>query len=254
MSTYRERKEARAERLREWAAKRKQKSAAAFNTARTIADSIPLGQPILVGHHSEKRHRRDLARIDSGMRNGVEHQKMAKSMESRAANIEDALECAIYDDDPDAIERLEEKAKALEAKRDQMKAVNAAFKKGDEALRALGVDPEKLRAELARLGPYFGSKPFLPYSFQNIGATIRKARERKGIIKAKRARQAEVEAAPGGVVFTDHGNNWCSVQFAEKPERAILTALKDAGFQWSSARWVGYLDKLPPVVRELVTP
>ena len=38
-------------------------------TGRHFADRerlemIPLGQPILVGHHSEKRHRRDLKRID----------------------------------------------------------------------------------------------------------------------------------------------------------------------------------------------
>lgn len=70
--TYRERREARAEKLREWAAKRDAKSAAGFQAARTVADGIPLGQPILVGHHSEKRHRRDIARIDSGMRAGAE--------------------------------------------------------------------------------------------------------------------------------------------------------------------------------------
>jgi hypothetical protein len=38
---------------------------------------IPFGQPILVGHHSEKRHRRDLARIDSGMSKGFEEGRKA---------------------------------------------------------------------------------------------------------------------------------------------------------------------------------
>jgi Spy/CpxP family protein refolding chaperone len=70
--TYRERRLRKAERLRGWAAKRTAKSAAAFESARVVADGIPMGQPILVGHHSERRHRRDIARIDSGMRNGVE--------------------------------------------------------------------------------------------------------------------------------------------------------------------------------------
>jgi hypothetical protein len=32
--------------------------------ARQTLEMIPMGQPILVGHHSEKRHRRNLARVD----------------------------------------------------------------------------------------------------------------------------------------------------------------------------------------------
>jgi hypothetical protein len=51
--TTRERREARAARLREWADKREAKSTAAFDAVRQIADNIPMGQPILVGHHSE---------------------------------------------------------------------------------------------------------------------------------------------------------------------------------------------------------
>ena len=34
--------------------------------ARAIMDMIPFGQPILAGHHSEARHRRDIRRIGSG--------------------------------------------------------------------------------------------------------------------------------------------------------------------------------------------
>lgn len=50
-----------------------------------IMDMIPLGQPILrVGHHSEGRHRRDLARIDSLMGKGVEQGREADEAERRA--------------------------------------------------------------------------------------------------------------------------------------------------------------------------
>ena len=59
MMGYRERRLAKAERLREWAEKRQAKSAAAFKGVHTIADGIPFGQPILVGHHSERHARRD---------------------------------------------------------------------------------------------------------------------------------------------------------------------------------------------------
>ena len=70
--TYRERKERRAERRAEWARKRKAKSEAAFSAVKNLADQIPLGQPILVGHHSERRARRDADRISSNMTKGIE--------------------------------------------------------------------------------------------------------------------------------------------------------------------------------------
>ena len=37
----------------------------------SIADNIPFGQPILVGHDSECRARKDAQRIEDGMRRAV---------------------------------------------------------------------------------------------------------------------------------------------------------------------------------------
>ena len=54
----------RAERYADLAEKRQAEAEEAGSRARAIADCIPMGQPIMIGHHSEKRHRRDLARID----------------------------------------------------------------------------------------------------------------------------------------------------------------------------------------------
>ena len=51
--TTRERRLAKAERLRGWAGSRESKAEAAFSSVQTIADGIHFGQPILVGHHSE---------------------------------------------------------------------------------------------------------------------------------------------------------------------------------------------------------
>jgi biotin operon repressor len=41
------------------------RSDAAFKAEHSILDRIPPGQPILIGHHSERRHRRDLKRADA---------------------------------------------------------------------------------------------------------------------------------------------------------------------------------------------
>ncbi|MCA9941640.1 MAG: DUF3560 domain-containing protein, partial [Anaerolineales bacterium] len=61
------------------------RSAAAFAAAREISDGIPLGQPILAGHHSEKRHRHDMKLINSRVRRGVEEGKRAEYWKARAA-------------------------------------------------------------------------------------------------------------------------------------------------------------------------
>lgn len=66
-----ERREARADRLdvradrHEAAAERAASvSESAYVARKAMSDHIPMGQPILVGHHSERRHRRDLERMD----------------------------------------------------------------------------------------------------------------------------------------------------------------------------------------------
>src|SRR3990167_6921193 len=140
--TTRERKEARLERRLDWAESRDAKSAAAFGRARTIADGIPLGQPILVGHHSERHARADQARIEGGMARGVESMNMAKLHRSKAAGIQDQLDRSIYSDDEDAVGKIRERIAGLEAKRDRMKLVNALYKRGDAAgLAAIGLAP-----------------------------------------------------------------------------------------------------------------
>jgi hypothetical protein len=55
-----------------------------WKAERAILDFIPPGQPILVGHHSEGRHRRDLARADNHMRRGLEEIGKRDYHESRA--------------------------------------------------------------------------------------------------------------------------------------------------------------------------
>lgn len=189
--TYRERRQARADRLREWADKRMDKSDRAFQAARTIADGIPLGQPILVGHHSEGRHRRDIARIDNNMRKGVESERMAQSMTSRADNIEAAAEVAIYNDDHDAVERLTAKLAGLEAERERIKVVNKLIRKsGFEAVRDQLTDIEiKELQTLERVQAHYKplERGFPPYHLQNLGGTITRTRQRLELLKGKPA-------------------------------------------------------------------
>ena len=76
--------EERAGRLEERAGRKQSAADAAHTRAQRIASAIPLGQPILVGHHSERRHRRDLARIDAGYRQAFELGDAARDLARRA--------------------------------------------------------------------------------------------------------------------------------------------------------------------------
>lgn len=83
-----ERAEDRAERLAGYASNAAARSDAAYQAAHRIADGIPMGQPILVGHHSERRHRRDIERMHNGMRRSIAEERKAEHYAERAETAE----------------------------------------------------------------------------------------------------------------------------------------------------------------------
>lgn len=190
--TYRERREARVQRLREWAEKREQKAEAASAAAHALADTIPFGQPILVGHHSEKRARKDRERIWNGIGRAVGHRNMAEHHTQRAENIEQQLDRSIYSDDPDAIEALRERIAGLESQREHQKAANAAYRRivrgktpdeQEAALRAAVVagtiTPEDFGHAIGVRSVWRrDSWDTPPYSLTNLTANIARNRDR----------------------------------------------------------------------------
>lgn len=74
----------RAERYADRADQASAASDAAYRSAKSIADVIPAGQPILRGHYSEGRHLRAIARMDSGMRRSIDEGKRAEHYADRA--------------------------------------------------------------------------------------------------------------------------------------------------------------------------
>lgn len=236
MSTRRERLERRIERREDWAAKARGRSAAAHQAVRDVADHIPFGQPILVGHHSEKRARRDADRIHRGMGKAVAESEKAAHHEGRAEGLRRHLDRTIFSDDHDAIEQLEAKVARLEAQRDLEKKINKLWKKGGaEALRAEGISPRLIKAaeRLMRDCPWLKR----PADTTNTSAEIRRCRKRIEQIRDRQARAAAAEAS-GGVQVEVTGK-YARVTFAEKPERKIIEALKEAGYRWSQGSWTG---------------
>lgn len=234
--TYRERREARADRLDEWAEKREAKAAADLERARSMASVIPFGQPILVGHYSERSDRNYRARIGSTYDRAFESAQKAESMSSRAAGIRDQLDRSIYSDDPDAVEALTVRIAELEAQRDRIKSENASFRKAHGA-------------ELRAMSAYERDQamPHPSYRLSNLTGNIKRNKDRLKVVEAQQARTAAAEES-GGVVVA--GGAWVTVTFAEKPERSTIDALKAAGFRWSGGSWHGYRSSLPAEVTD----
>ncbi|WP_257829889.1 DUF3560 domain-containing protein [Burkholderia glumae] len=93
-----------------------------------MAEHIPLGQPILVGHHSEGRHRRDLARMDASIRQALTLWDKSEYWQRRARA---AIAHAQYKERPDVrhrrIKRLEADLRARQRSKLDREALVASL-------------------------------------------------------------------------------------------------------------------------------
>jgi len=108
-STLSERAEDRGERFATYSDNAASRYKTQHDSADRIAGMIPFGQPVLVGHHSENRHRRDLEKIRNKTAKAYEEYDRSKYWARRAAA---ALSHAERVFEPAAIAR---KLKRLEA-------------------------------------------------------------------------------------------------------------------------------------------
>jgi Domain of unknown function (DUF3560) len=83
-----ERMDARADRLSERAARRLAQAEARYEAGHQLADRIPFGQPILVGHHSEGRARADHQRIKGHFEASYDLRNQAAAAQARAETAE----------------------------------------------------------------------------------------------------------------------------------------------------------------------
>ena len=104
-----ERAEERADRMETYAEHRANDADRAHKAVSAITDNIPMGQPILVGHHSERHARRDAEKIENEMRRAVKMWEQSKYWQSRAAG---AIRHAKYKELPSVRAR---RIKGLEA-------------------------------------------------------------------------------------------------------------------------------------------
>lgn len=225
---YAEQLEARRERLEYRAAAAEAASVQQYSAASRMAEVIPFGQPILVGHHSEKSDRRYRGKIENKYRQSVELSQKAEHYEQKAKTVGKG---GVSSSDPEAIEKLSKKLAKLEETQQTMKEANRLIRRGDiEALGELGFTTEQAQ-ELA--APDFsGRVGFPPYALQNNNAEIRRIKQRIKSLEALRNSEPLEYENDDFRVFVEEGRVVFDFTHG-KPSDEARTILKSAAFKFS---------------------
>ncbi|GGQ49873.1 hypothetical protein GCM10010250_21820 [Streptomyces althioticus] len=131
-----ERAAERTERFSDRAGRASAASAARHKAALGALDGIEPGQPILVGHHSERRHRRAIERSDSHMRKSIEESGKAEYYGHRAAAAE-KYEERRYDPNRTRrrLDKLRAELRGLERRRDRTSAAGRDTSRTERLIR-----------------------------------------------------------------------------------------------------------------------
>jgi Domain of unknown function (DUF3560) len=256
---YEDKQAARRERFEELAGKNAELSTAHYQASRRTTEQIPIGQPILVGHHSEGRHRAALKRAESEMRKSCEAQNKAAYYANKAEGVGSG---GISSDDPEAVMKLRAELAEMQALQERKKAANRAIRTNKTAearlaaLVALGFsegDVGRLLQTDCRIG-------FPSYSLSNNSANMRRVEQRIKELEAAASRENKEEAGAGYTYREDTEENRVMFIFEGKPDEATRQVLKRNGFKWSPSRegkpWVRHLNNAglyhAKVVREVL--
>lgn len=195
--------------------------------------SIPFGQPIMVGHHSEKRDRNFRRKAGARIDKGMELAKVAREVAGRAASVGTG---GISSDDPDAIKKLREELALLEARQARMVATNKLCRKGDRVgLAAMGFGEKMIEALMTpQWGPGRGPVGFADFETKNNGANIRRIKARIADLEKMSQRETKEETRQDGVRVVENAEaNRLQIFFPGKPSEQARSVLKGRGFRWA---------------------
>lgn len=246
---YQERKENRIERMEARAASAAQASADAFSRSSAVTGAIPSGQPILADHYSAAGHRRVLDRADGLMRRSVEAGQKAGYYADRAAAA--ASNTAISSDDPDAVDKLEEKLKRLQAAQERDKALNAYYRKHKTVKGFSGISDEEAAradAELAGMREAI-RRPVPSWQLSNRNAEINRLKKRiEALHMVDQMAHVEIDF-DGGQIVTNEEVNRVQIIFDEKPGEELRSKLKHNGFRWAPSEGAWQAQRTPAYLR-----
>lgn len=234
MNDYEIRQDKRKERLERRAALCEKLARVRLEQAQRMSSCIPMGQPILIGHHSEKRDRNFRAKIDRNFRKAYELEQRAKYYAGRAASVGTA---GISSDDPAAIVKLQAQIDRAEALQARMVAANKAVRKNDRAaLEAQGFTPQQIE-ELFK-PDFMGRLGFPGYELTNNNANIRRMKQRIEQLRREHTNREtlpteDMKTADGITISENTALNRLQIFFPGKPAEDVRARLKSFGFRWS---------------------
>lgn len=249
MNEYESRQEERRQYYEEKAEQARRQAQQESQKGYDLISMIPPGQPILVGHHSEKRHRRAIERSNQATRRAIDLRDKADYYERKAKGVGKA---GISSDDPDAIEKLRAKLKSLEAHQEYMKIINKIHKayesKGPAALEGQDLSGQEKEAIINYKPRYsWEPHPFPPYAMQNNGGNIRRIKQRIEQLEAQADQQTTSFNIGDVEIIQNAEANRLQVFFPGKPDQDTRDQLKKAGFRWTPSLkcWQAYLKAWP---------
>ena len=236
IDAWKARKAARIARLRDRAERAEREAAARFNSHNVETLRGMAGEPIKIGHHSERRHRALIERADNDMRKGCEAMGEARQLGRRAdaAERNDAIDSR----DPEALDLLRGKLAGLEDAQASMKTINAVHKRflKDPASLEGSKLSEAARGLVRAYKPAYSWEPhpFPPYRLSNAAAEVRRVKERIAELEERAATVARPEVVIDGVSITeDDAYDAVHLLFSGKPDEATRSRLKAEGFRWA---------------------
>ena len=233
MNDYEQRKQDRIDRYLEKAGKARAESSALSQQAHTMLSAIPPGQPMLPDHYSYKSDKRYRDRIDTKMRQSISADEKADYYEGKARAA--ANNRAISSDDPDAVQKLQEKLTALEKLQAKMKTTNAYYRKHQTCRGCEGITDE----EAARLdqrvkdGYSWETAPYPAYALSNNNQEIHRIKKRLETLTQNREVGFQGWEFDGGKVVANDDKNRLQIFFDEIPQAEVREALKGHGFRWA---------------------
>ncbi len=138
-------------------------------------------------------------------------------------------------DDPQAIQKLEAKLEKLQAAQDNMKAVNAYYRKHKTLDGCPNLSAERIEAMKADMSSqwHIEDKPYPSWALSNNNAEIRRIKGRIADLTKKQETAYAGWEFDGGKVEANREDNRLQIYFEEKPDEKTREALKENGFRWS---------------------
>jgi hypothetical protein len=239
-SDFEERKTKRLEAYQRLAKKNNSLSNSLQKQADKMSSVIPFGQPILIGHHSERRDRNFRSKISLTYGKTIEASNKSEYYNEKIEHMENSQ--TISSDDPDAVIKLKEKLEHLMALEEKMKAVNKIVKSKragyTEELKLMDLknifhqETEENLKELFK-PDFLGRVGYPDYKLTNNNGNISRIKKRIEYL-SKLNQESTTEEMINGIKIVDSvEDNRLQLYFPDKPSEKVRKGLKDCGFHWS---------------------